>query len=367
MATRATLPQKDEFESFEVILDPLKVENLSAGTLARMHAITRLDRPLAYVSTIAPAVGFVAAVTLLFMGYGSMVDFWLLVVMFFLSQTGIVVGYHRLFTHRSFKAKKSVEVVLAALGSMAFQGPVIWWAATHRRHHGISDQEGDPHSPNLFGDGFWGKLRGFFHAHMGWLFIEDSMRPPGWMRYVRDLYANEGVLKVHMNYFFWLGLGFLIPAVLGGLLTWSWMGVLLGFLWGGLARVFLTIHAIWCVNSVCHLFGSRPFEIKHDHSRNNFWRAIPTLGEAWHNNHHAFPSSAIIGLKWWQMDPSGWVIRGLEKLGLVWDVRVPTAAMIEKQEKRSAAIRQQQQQQTPEPSTAEVAEVAEAPQVAEVS
>jgi stearoyl-CoA desaturase (delta-9 desaturase) len=320
--------------------EQLDVRSMSKEALARLEAVTRLDRPLAWVSTVFPALGLVAALVLLGMGYGGPLEFAILFAMALPTQAGIVIGFHRMCAHRAFDATPGTRWTLGILGSMAFQGPIIWWAATHRRHHKISDQEGDPHSPRMSGDGVWGITKGLFHAHMGWLFSKDSMRYPGWHRYAHDLYKDPVILRVHMSYFTWLVLGFVIPAVAGGLITRTWMGAFLGFLWGGPVRVFFTSHAIWGLNSFCHVFGMRPFEVKQDYSRNNIWLALPTLGEGWHNNHHAFPGSAAAGLKWWQIDIAAYVIRGLEMAGLAYNVRRPTPSMVEEKEAASAALRQ---------------------------
>jgi stearoyl-CoA desaturase (Delta-9 desaturase) len=296
---------------------------------ARLASLARLDRRLAWVVTCVPALGFIVAMILPFFGYPiGAVEIGLWLGMHIPILIGVEVGFHRHFAHRSFGIHRAVRVILAILGSMAFQGPVIWWAATHRRHHRYSDQPGDPHSPHLFGHGFLAFVRGFFHAHMGWLFVPESTRAVGWDRYAYDLYRDKAIFKVHTMYFYWLLLGFIIPGVLGGILTWSWTGVLLGSLWGGFVRIFMMNHVFyWCINSVTHSFGTRPFR-SDDQSTNNVWLAIPTLGQSWHNNHHAFPSSALMGLRWWEMDIGGWVIRVLKRLGLAWDVKTPTPEMM---------------------------------------
>lgn len=299
---------------------------------ARLASLARLDKKLAWVVTCAPPVGFVVAMVLPFYGYPiSMLDIGLWLGMHVPILIGVEVGFHRHFAHRSFKTHRAVEIALAVMGSMAFQGPVIWWAATHRRHHKYSDQPGDPHSPHLFGSGLRAQVKGLFHAHMGWLFVPQSTRADGWDRYAYDLYRDRGIFKVHSLYFYWLLLGFVIPAVVGGAVTRSWSGVFLGFLWGGLVRIFMMNHVFyWCINSVTHSFGTRPFR-SDDLSTNNVWLAIPTLGQSWHNNHHAFPSSALMGLRWWEMDIGGWVVRSLGRLGLAWDIKKPTRAMMQRQ------------------------------------
>jgi stearoyl-CoA desaturase (delta-9 desaturase) len=332
MADEGTVFEQVEHQIIDPTTDAAVA--FAASRQRRLSMLAALDRRFAWIVTCLPAAGFVVAVALAVAGFAptpTILAIWLGMHMAIL--VGVEVGFHRHFSHRSFKTFAPIRVGLAILGSMAFQGPVIWWAATHRRHHQFSDRPGDPHSPQLGEDGFIGSLQGLFHAHIGWLFVAASTRAPGWDRYVRDLYRDQAILRVHVNYFLWLFLGFLIPAVLGALLTWSWTGAALGFLWGGLARVFVMNHVIyWCINSVTHTFGTRPFHTR-DLSTNNVWLAIPTLGQAWHNNHHAFPGSASMSMRWWELDPGAWVVRGLEKLGLAWDVRYPTREMIDSKRK----------------------------------
>lgn len=304
-----------------------------SSALARLEHMRRLDVPLALVTTMAPALGCLLAGGLLWHGYGGPVEFTLAIVMYAATMIGIDVGYHRHFAHGAFKTTTPVRIMLAILGSMAFQGPVIWWVATHRRHHQVSDQPGDPHSPHAYDGRRFASLRGFLHAHVGWLFDTACVRPPGWARYAKDLYRDVSIFRIHMSYFSWLLLGLTLPAVLGGLLTWTWAGVGLGFLWGGLVRLFFSSNFSWAINSLCHTYGRRPFPSDHDQSTNNGWLAIPTFGESWHNNHHAFPSSAKFGLRWWQLDPGMWCIRALAMCGLAWDIKSPTARMIKAKER----------------------------------
>jgi stearoyl-CoA desaturase (delta-9 desaturase) len=275
-------------------------------------------------AVILPFVGLGLAIGLLW-GVGfSWVHLGLLLGMYVFSAFGVTVGYHRLFTHRSFTTNRTVKAILAILGSMASEGPLFKWVAQHRMHHQMSDAPGDPHSPHGHGEGFVNALRGLWHAHVGWIFGGDARELD---RYVGDL-NKDGVLRVVSNLFpLWVALGMFIPALLGGLITMSWMGALLGFIWGGLARVFFVHHITWSINSVCHFWGSRPYDC-HDESRNNFVFGVIGFGEGWHNNHHAFPTSARHGLKWWQFDASYWVIRGMELVGLAHKVKVPPAAAL---------------------------------------
>ncbi|MBL8764085.1 MAG: fatty acid desaturase [Phycisphaerae bacterium] len=237
---------------------------------------------------------------------------------------GVTVGFHRLFTHRAFQTVAPIKYALGALGSMSVQGTVIEWAAAHRRHHQHSDERDDPHSPHVHAGGSWGEgfmaiVRGFLHAHFGWLF---TGRNKGMGRYVKDLTADPVTAAVNRHFRYWVFAGLLAPALIGGLIEQSWWGAFLGFLWGGLVRVLFVHHVTWSVNSVCHLWGARPFRTG-DHSRNNPVIGVLTLGEGWHNNHHAFPNSARHGLAWWQLDLSYLFIRALAAVGLAWSVRVP--------------------------------------------
>lgn len=235
---------------------------------------------------------------------------------------GIAVGFHRYFTHRAFKAKPSVRAVLAVLGSAALEGPVISWVATHRKHHAFSDREGDPHSPHVGHDGeAEGALRGLAHAHLGWLFLHTQR--PAKDRYAPDLLDDPTIRFVDKTWWLWALLGLAFPFALGFALTGTLIGGLTGLLWGGAVRILLFHHCTYAINSLCHFFGARRFATG-DESRNLAWLAPFSLGEAWHNNHHAFPTSAAHGLRWWEFDVSALVIRALERLGLVWDVvRVP--------------------------------------------
>jgi stearoyl-CoA desaturase (delta-9 desaturase) len=270
-------------------------------------------------AVVLPLAGVVAAVASLW-GWGfGWVEFGLLLGMYVLTALGITVGFHRLLTHRSFETSAVVRFILAAFGSMAVQGSVLRWVAQHRRHHQHSDTPADPHSPHHRGRGLVGVLRGFWHAHIGWAFNRDAA---GLERYMADLRKLRSVRVASALFPAWIALGLVIPAALGLVLTGTWAGALLGLLWGGLVRVFLVHHVTWSVNSVCHLWGSRPYP-EHDHSRNNPVLGILALGEGWHNNHHAFPTSARHGLRWWQVDVSYYIIRLLGLVGLAWKVRLP--------------------------------------------
>jgi stearoyl-CoA desaturase (delta-9 desaturase) len=282
----------------------------------RISAAARVAKLLAVV---LPFLGLMAAAALLWGRGFSWVELGLLGGMYLLTALGITVGFHRLFSHRAFEAGGVVQFTLAALGSMAVQGPLLRWVAFHRRHHQYSDRPEDPHSPHRGGRGLPALLRGLWHAHLGWVFEPD---PPGLARYVKDLRRRRVVRAVSALFPLWVAAGLLVPAALGGLLARTWTGALLGLVWGGLVRIFLVHHVTWSVNSVCHLWGRQPFPDR-DQSRNNFLFGVLAFGEGWHNNHHAFPTSARHGLRWWQVDVSYWVIRALARLGLAWKVRLP--------------------------------------------
>jgi stearoyl-CoA desaturase (delta-9 desaturase) len=245
-------------------------------------------------------------------------DLVVLAVTYTLTGLGVTVGYHRLFTHRSFETGPVMRALLAVLGSAAVEGPVIEWVSNHRKHHQFSDRSGDPHSPHVdHGNGWRGALAGLYHAHVGWIFSDEPMAQEA--RYAKDLLEDPVVRFVDRTFLLWVILGLAFPFGLGIALTGTVAGGLGGLLWGGAVRIFLLHHATFSINSLCHFFGVRRFTTG-DESRNVFLLALPTLGEAWHNNHHAFPTSARHGLRWWQLDPSAWAIAGLERVGLAWDV-----------------------------------------------
>ncbi len=278
-----------------------------------------LDRFLTGTVTVVPFLGLGLVAWQLWGGALGWHDVVVFTVTYLLTGLGITVGFHRLLTHRSFKTHAWLRGTFAALGSAAIEGPVIAWVADHRKHHAFSDQEGDPHSPHVdHGHGLRGALRGLFHAHMGWLFIHTQRGAKE--RYAPDLIKDPVVSWVNKTFFYWVIAGFLFPAALGFVLTGGEpVGALTGLLWGGLVRILVLHHVTYSINSLCHFFGRRDFPTD-DESRNLTWLAPLSMGESWHNNHHAFPTSAAHGLKWWQFDMSALVIRALEKTGLAWDV-----------------------------------------------
>ena len=232
---------------------------------------------------------------------------------------GGTIGLHRYFTHRSFETFNLIRLLIAVCSSLCCQGSILAWVATHRRHHECSDQLGDPHSPHLHGNSFVGKCVGLWHAHCGWLIGHDFADP---VRYAPDCLRDSIVMWASRNYYAIAFLGVLIPAVIGYCATATLWGCMLGLLWGGAVRVFISNQLIWSINSVCHLFGFRSYDTS-EHSTNNIILAIPTLGEAWHNNHHAFPSSATFSAQWWQIDLAFIAISAMESVGLIWNVKRP--------------------------------------------
>jgi stearoyl-CoA desaturase (delta-9 desaturase) len=269
------------------------------------------------IAIIAPLLGVIAAMIAL--GGVTWLEPTLLIGMYALTMLGITVGYHRLFTHRSFQTNRIIQVLLIVLGSMAAQGSMLQWVATHRRHHRHSDRPGDPHSPHHGGFGIAGLVRGGWHAHIGWMFAPD---PSDVGRLAADLRRSK-LLRIASALFpLWAILGLLLPAIVGGLAASAWAGAWSGFIWGGLVRMFLVHHLTFSINSACHLWGRRPY-LSSDNSRNNIIFGILALGEGWHNNHHAFPTSAKHGLRWWEFDLSYWVIRALASVRLVWNVKLP--------------------------------------------
>ena len=268
--------------------------------------------------TVGPLVALGVAIWTAWGGALHWQDLVVLAVSYTLTIVGVTVGYHRLFTHRSFKTGRLLRALFAILGSAAVEGPVIDWVSTHRKHHRFTDQPGDPHSPYAeHGVGFRGALRGLFHAHVGWMFRGIDRANP--KRYAKDLLADPVLRAIDRMFPLWVLLGLAFPFGLGLALTGSLVGGLTGLLWGGAVRILFLHHATFSINSLCHFFGRRRFTTG-DESRNLGWLALPTFGEAWHNNHHAFPTSAHHGLTRWQLDPGGWLIDGLERVGLVWDV-----------------------------------------------
>ena len=240
-------------------------------------------------------------------------------VFYVISGMGISMGFHRHFTHSSFKAAKSLRIALAVAGSLAIEGPVLMWVADHRRHHKYSDREGDPHSPWRFGTGVRALTKGLAYAHVGWLFDPNQTSQ---QKFCPDLLADRAIRRVSRTFPLWVAVSLLGPALIGGLWSMSWLGALTAFFWASLIRVCLLHHVTWSINSVCHTFGNEDFDVR-DKSRNVAWLAILSFGESWHNLHHADPTCARHGALNGQVDISARVIRWAEQLGWAWDVRWP--------------------------------------------
>jgi stearoyl-CoA desaturase (delta-9 desaturase) len=287
------------------------------GPIAANDPATRLHRRVAVVSVGAPMVGAVVAAALAVAHGVRPLEIGLFAVMYVLTTIGVEVGLHRFFSHHAFRAGPGVTAFLAITGSMAAQGPVLFWAAIHRKHHAFTDREGDPHSPHLQGAGAINRLRGLWHAHIGWLFAIEGAN---WNRYVPDLLRDRFVFMLNSYYPLWVLSGLLIPTAAGALLTGTWAGAGSGFLWGGLVRIFAVDHITWSVNSFGHLMGRRP-ERAEGQAGNIAWLSLPSFGGSWHNHHHAHPSSARNDRGFWQIDLAGWLIELLAVTGLAWNVR----------------------------------------------
>ena len=278
-----------------------------------------VDRLASAIVTGVPPI--MAGIGMWFGWTGHLLDWQgiLILALFYVGVgTGVTVGFHRLLTHRSFKCHRFTRAAFAALGSAAAEGPVIDWVATHRKHHQFSDVEGDPHSPHVdHGSGWRGAIKGLVHAHIGWVF--SDMEVADERRYAKDLLADPWIRFVDRTFLLWVLAGLAAAFGLGVALSGTVAGGLSALLWGGAARIFFVHHATFSINSLCHYFGRQDYDTR-DESRNLAWLAIPTWGEAWHNNHHAFPSSYRHGLRRWQVDPAARIIQAMEALGLAWDV-----------------------------------------------
>ncbi len=279
------------------------------------------ERLLMLTFIIVPLLAVLAAVPVAWGGWLGWRDVVLALVFYVISGLGITVGFHRYFTHGAFRAKRGLRIALAVAGSLAVEGPVARWVADHRKHHAFSDAEGDPHSPWRFGRGPRNLAKGLGYAHVGWLF--DVEQTPI-ARYAPDLLRDRDIVRVSRA-FPWLALtSLLLPAVLGGLLSWSWQGALTAFFWASLVRMTLLHHVTWSINSICHVWGKRPF-VTRDRSANVAWLAVLSFGESWHNLHHAEPTAARHGVLRGQLDPSARVISWFEKAGWAYDVKWPRA------------------------------------------
>jgi stearoyl-CoA desaturase (delta-9 desaturase) len=287
---------------------------------------TATEQALVVAFMVVPLLALAAAVPLAW-GWGlSWLDVGLAVFFYFFTGLGVTVGFHRYFTHGSFKAKRPLRVALAVIGSTAFQGGVIGWVADHRRHHAFSDKEGDPHSPWLFGTGPAAMIRGFWHAHMGWIAGRDRTNA---RRFAPDLLADRDIVAVDRLFLPLTLASLVVPALIGGLVSGTWWGALTALFWAGLVRVAVLHHVTWSINSICHMFGDRPFAAR-DRSANVWWLAVLSFGESWHNLHHADPTCARHGVKRGQVDISARIIWIFERLGWVNAVRWPTTRRLER-------------------------------------
>lgn len=303
--------------------DPcIQTEARRPPPMIEVERVRRAKRAIALVTIWVPTLGTAAALVLAFTRGVGLLEIALLVSMYIVTMTGVEVGFHRFFAHRAFHGNDTVRLLLGIAGSMAAQGPVIYWAATHRRHHLYSDTKEDPHSPHVrkARDGseqrFRSRLAGLWHSQMGNMYTDHATNV---MAFARDLPRDRVTAMVDKHYRTWVALGLVIPTLIGALAAGTWSGAFHGLLWGGLVRIFVVHHIYFANGSFSHMYGGRPFETD-DESTNNYVFGVPTFGSAWQNNHHAFPSSAILGFRWYEPDVGGWIIRAGAALGLITDV-----------------------------------------------
>jgi stearoyl-CoA desaturase (Delta-9 desaturase) len=295
------------------------------ATIQLPEGRARLERIVLFAFVVVPFLAVLAAIPVLW-GYGiGWHDIVIAVVMYAVTGHGITVGFHRYFTHGSFRAKRPLRIALAIAGSMAIEGPLIRWVADHRRHHAFADREGDPHSPWRYGDTVGALAKGMFFAHLGWMFDREQTNEE---RFVPDLLADRDMVRISRAFPRLTLASLALPALVGGLWSMSWAGAATGLLWGGLVRVCVLHHVTWSINSICHTIGEKPFQTR-DRSTNVWPLAIMSLGESWHNLHHADPTAARHGVLKGQLDSSARVIWLFEKLGWAYDVRWPSRERIE--------------------------------------
>jgi stearoyl-CoA desaturase (delta-9 desaturase) len=277
--------------------------------------VTRTERNSNLLGVIVPFLGTLVAIVLLWNRAVDAIDLALLLVMYLMTAVGVTIGFHRLLTHRAFQTHSWLERTFAVLGSLSVQGSVLDWVADHRKHHANSDREGDPHSPHVgHGQGF----SGFWYAHVGWLM--ETQGQADWKKFARDLYEDPGMRRIGRLFPQLVVLSLLIPIVADWALHgFTLAGAIRGLIWAGFVRIFFVHHVTWSVNSICHIFGSRRFDVN-DLSTNVWWLAPFSFGESWHHNHHAFPRSAFHGLRWYELDLSGILILAMSKVGLAWNV-----------------------------------------------
>ncbi|GII21243.1 acyl-CoA desaturase [Planosporangium mesophilum] len=291
---------------------PLTEGKQSAGILIALWAFVAL-----------PFAAVIAAVPVAW-GWGlSWLDVAMAITVYVISGMGIGTGFHRYLTHGSFKANRPLRIALTVAGSLAIEGSPTQWVADHRRHHAFSDREGDPHSPWRYGENVWGLTKGLLYAHVGWLFHRELSNRE---RFAPDLLADKDIQRIDRAFPALVATSVLLPGLIGGLVTWSWQGALSGIFWAGLVRIAVLHHVTWSINSICHVYGERPFETRDGDKASNFWPlAILSFGESWHNLHHADPTCARHGVDKGQIDMNARLIWICEKLGWATNVRWPKA------------------------------------------
>lgn len=309
-------PPEEQNKTRQQVEDSIKAgESANPAIAVGSNNITQIVAILTVgISTLGAAVAFYQ----LFTGQVTALDWWLLGTFYFATALGIEAGFHRYFSHNSFKGNMATTWLLGILGSMAAQGPVLFWAATHRKHHAFTDIEGDPHSPWIHGRNFTNRIKGFAFSHVGWLFANELA---SWAKFAPDMLRRREIIKVNQSYMLWVVAGLVLPATIGGLIGGSWQAAFNGLIWGGLLRIFLLDHVTWSVNSICHTIGSQPHKVK-DHSRNLAILCIPSVGGSWHNNHHAYPLGARNDHQSkWQLDLSGMFIEFLGVIGMASNIK----------------------------------------------
>jgi stearoyl-CoA desaturase (delta-9 desaturase) len=307
----------------EAASPPIASDALPQGTLTGDQQ-SRTERILLGTFIAVPFLAILVAIPIAWGGWLGWVDLAIATGMYLISGLGITVGFHRHFTHRAFKANRGTKIALAVAGSLAIEGPVIRWVADHRKHHKYSDKDGDPHSPWRYGETIPALMKGLFYAHMGWMFDVEQTNQK---QYAPDLLKDDDIRRISKAFPWLTVISLLLPAVLGGLLSWSWQGAVTGFFWGTLVRVGLLHHVTWSINSICHAVGERPFKSR-DKSGNVWWLAVLSGGESWHNLHHADPTCARHGVLRGQVDTSARVIQFCERMGWAYDVRWPSPERI---------------------------------------
>jgi stearoyl-CoA desaturase (delta-9 desaturase) len=297
----------------------------SAPGIIKLDPVSRrIKWAVAFSMMVLPGLGFIAAIAMISIGYLPTLDIGLFIAMYVVHMIGVTIGFHRYLAHKAFKTSRAFEAILMICGSLAGEGPIMYWVTTHRRHHKYSDREGDPHSPNLGGTSIRGKLGGLWYAHMPWMLSDESS---SWILWAPDVLRNRRLFFYHRTYQLWVAAGLALPALVGFAVGRTPGAALAGLVFGGLARMFAANQAAWCVGSICHMFGSRPFD-NNDRSANNWLVAVFTFGEGLQNNHHAFPGSYRHAIRAWEPDLSGWILALLGKAGIVWDLRTPSRAAI---------------------------------------